>query len=478
MKFSSIKNKGFNEIYFVLYLTVLLLILPDNSTKKTENVKFEQLENFYLKSEKNSLNIRFYADTSGVEILSADTVNFIYPIGPNIESIDYDIVIKSENINRSIFSSAQKENIPGFNIEKQENNVLKFTWKPEDLKFINDNYSIEVEALVKAKDRNSLVRVSNKFNLNKYIVNRVPINLAVNNDQNEVGLDQQNRITFSEQSINSNTFDVDLFPNAIYKFKALSRFQVKIDAYGGNLKQWLKEKPTITNLKGIENVDIIEITNSSIILSGQTPSYGKASFDINIVGRYKNITKTHQINIAPLPIGFAEYPKVIYPYLEYEINPNLPNLSDKNIRAEFYIQDKLIHFSENGTKFKIVIEASDTNKKAYLKRFLNNELIEQAESISIRPYPKPEIIKFNKDDEFVYIRTRSFGLFSNSQRNYVKSIMINGQSVNAIDMSGSTEFQGDESTIQVFKLNDISDKDDIKVIDSYGNSSESKVYRN
>ena len=51
------KYKGFNEIYFVLYLMAVLLLLPDGEKPKEDYIVSAQ-NSVYIKSEKSMLNVR------------------------------------------------------------------------------------------------------------------------------------------------------------------------------------------------------------------------------------------------------------------------------------------------------------------------------------------------------------------------------------------------------------------------------------
>ena len=193
------KYKGFNEIYFVLYLMAVLLLLPDGEKPKEDYIVSAQ-NSAYIKSEKSMLNVRLKVKNGISEIVSADTVNIIYPVG-KIDSINYNFKLINNNVANEIYSSKNLAVQNSFEIIENKEGLVRFEWFPQSIKSVNKNFEVIVEAEIYSLGIKEPTMSSARFAINTYYIDD-DLLIGSNNKSSSFTQDFQN--PDANISINSN----------------------------------------------------------------------------------------------------------------------------------------------------------------------------------------------------------------------------------------------------------------------------------
>lgn len=485
MRQKNIKTKGFNEIYFVLYLTALILIIPKSGFE--EKPEFEKLPSFFIKSEKTSLTVRLTIQDGKPKIVSADTINFIYTIG-EFQDVDYKIKISNNSIERVLFENGERSDVPGFKIKKEGEGGLKFVWDVDSLKLLNKNYNVFVEAEVTPKGTNDKVYTNTRFNLNVLIIDKYPTQIASNNDnQNDLSSLSQDSInsiqnipSFIRSDSRELLPDVDFsVENPIYSV-ALTRWSAKIRTYGLNPETDLKSKPKINveSPQGFDNADvrIDNLEERAIEISGNTPSYGKLKIGIEIQRIQDGLKASTEFFVQPLPISPPDYPKTVFPYITYSLDPKFPNQLSSKFEAQLTIDGNIYNTVYGNSQIEFIPVPKDIGKAAYFARYFDGKLIGSKYPIIISEFPSPEITSIKEENGVLRVFTKAYGFTSPGKNNLVEELIVSDKSIDIIDLTGFTE-KRDNFTEQVFELRGDNLKGiEIKALDKLNNMSEPRNY--
>ena len=89
------------EIYFILYLSALLFLLPDGKKDDVDSIgtgiQIYQ-PSFNLIPEKNTLICRVVLDSAGPRIMYLDSVNTIFYTG-DVEDVNFEFTVEDQTIN-------------------------------------------------------------------------------------------------------------------------------------------------------------------------------------------------------------------------------------------------------------------------------------------------------------------------------------------------------------------------------------------
>ena len=125
------KRRG-AEIYFVLYLSALILLLPGKQEKKSSEAVdaitslFQQ--SFSLLPEKNSLLCRITTDSTGASILQLDTSNVLLLTG-NVRDITFECIVEDQH-NDEVIHVASKEGEHFSIVYDSTKKLVFFSWHP------------------------------------------------------------------------------------------------------------------------------------------------------------------------------------------------------------------------------------------------------------------------------------------------------------------------------------------------------------
>jgi|GEM_PF-2220474 len=516
------KRKYKIEVYFVLYLVALILLIPEDYELVDQNPIAKN--EFSLQVEKNILNCKFDLIDNKLILKELDSINNIYLFG-DADIIEYDIEIISKNSKQLITTKSNNENI----LVKKVNNDLLFKWVPKFISEIPSSFVVNILAKVK-KNKNGNVKeyyLKNQFALNIFWQNET-INtkdVDITNLINDRSLNLNQNLNFTQNEINKLN---DFGSNEDEQKSKLNQLEKKINLYNnlnnqnvGNFgisskyniinkiayKKWsnviyfynlnplidLNGKPEIKinleNSKDNATATIVEINEKEIIIEGKTPGFSILNVNFTAKRKYDNKEVSINFIVKPIAISKPVFNSVMYPEKNYIIKPNLPLLTNDQIKSILKEQDKNRFISNEGEEFNFVPTLNDTNKTFYLERYINNDLIGERYSIKILSYPNPEIYDYNKiSNNILQIKTKSYGTIN--YENNIISQLFNDKSINEKpnneniqyqELVGNYRFENNENYMihyQTFNLN-LNNLDNyniiIKIIDKRGYTYTKKI---
>ncbi len=475
-------NKNRNrkvEIYFILYLAAIVLLLPQkrgNESKKDSSHSYIIQGPFTIQPMKTSLLCRFKSDSSGIHIISIDSVNTILYTG-NVEDVRFEFEVEDLVLR-------QKQTITGSSryfrfLEDNKHQELKFFWEPPLIDKMNKTYNVKVVANAKEKGSKNHFHSETQFSL-------IMTNIVLENPNKELASNINNNSipNFNVQRFNNFSNEINIEPdksniNAIaYKY-----WSNKILVFNANPSLDLLRKPKITvTLNPKDNygtAEIDSIGNNTILIKGRTPTHGNMKVSISSVFKYDNKIRKTEFYVKPVPIPIPKYNKIMYPGKQYIIKPNLPFLVNQNVKA--YLKDKNIILNigdEQGETILFVPEINQIGRTITLERYVDNIILDKYD-IRIRDYPNPIIDGIQLDNAGnLKIITRSFGAF-NGKPNEVK-LKTKGN-VKIRDLRGKIPNSADKFVItQVFKC-EPKDKNqkfvfEVQAVDKRGRKSSVEKY--
>lgn len=447
------RYRGFNEIYFVLYLTAILLLLPEGK-KIYDDYLVSDNNRVYIKAEKSMLNVRLKVEQGKSVVISADTINIIYPVG-KIDSIKYDFKLNSNNISNTIYTSNQQISSNAFRVIENDEGIAFFSWSPSNINTVNKNFEVFVDAEIFAFGKEMPQISSLRFAINTFFIDELEI---ASNKNEQVNNLSQNQSTNELNQTNSNTqiivnlplSSIVFFPENPVSALALSRWKSLVRVFGIDLTKDLKNKPKII-ANSEYDVKIDNIDNNAIYLSGITSSLEEYKVSIEIERNQDSRIASTEFIVKPIMLQFPDYPKIMYPNYNFTFKPNLPQSSNNSFSAKLIYNDKIIANSENGSAFKFIPQFDDTNKVIKFNRYYDDKLIDSKDNIRIVSPPIPEITKKSFSNGVLTITTKSYGKLNNDGFNIVSKLVFDNQNVKYQDLTGETQYL-DNFTIQVFRI--------------------------
>lgn len=428
------------EIYFVLYLAALVLLITDTGNQggtDTEDRSFAVVQHdFSIQPEKTSLNCRLVRDTSGIRMVSFDSVNTIFYTG-NVEDVNFEFEVENPDLKRKVSLNTRNNSSRFFRFEElPEQQAARFYWQPPMTEKTDKNYIVRVTAAGSVKDENNeathSLQVSTRFGLNISYLNEYgypPLDTsgrmvmvdtsdpeALSRLSNEAFMSR-----FNDREVKMRPFEPDL------RSVALHTWENKIWVSNIDLKDGIKEYPKVTTENNPnENsgtARIVNIEDGVITLRGKTPYAGYMNVWLSLTRKFDNKTYKTKFKVAPQSLPTPEYPSEMYPGVEYTIKPNLP-LVDEETEALLSSDDEVIAVSK-GNPIKYKPDNYDIGKELSLKRFIGSELLDKFQ-IRIKNFDEPEILKLTKTDfKKVRVETMSHGIY-NGKENYVNLELIEG----------------------------------------------------
>lgn len=465
------------EIYFVLYLAALILLIPQKKEdeiggKEAQSLKVFQLP-FNLKAEKNVLNTLLSFDSTGITLISADTINTIYFTG-NVKNVRFDIEIEELNKNRKISLTDDKSYETKYFriVEDLKNQNMKFYWHPIMNELKSNTYYVTITATAESNDPETLGAILKdriKFILNYQLMYDFgDISIAL--EPNENGSPRIDTVLININNDNRSVLTANLFmtpAEEVLRSIAYTKWRNEVLVYGLDLNRDLRRQPVIeiTHLPDKNNkgtAKIVGFTNNTIILEGDTPEFGSLRVKINLVRHADGREISREFRVVTELLDAPIFAEVMYPDIKYTIEPNLPMLSNivsltKLVNAE----GRIIHVSESNLPFTFTPSNSDIDKEYFIERYINEKLIGSRYKIVVRDYPLPEIYRIARmERNKVRIFTNSYGIWQGSE-NYIKSIEITEGNAVYREIIGAQKVIKDKQIItqQVFE---ISPKDESK----------------
>lgn len=481
------------EIYFVLYLSALLFILPDRKqdTVQSPDDRFVAELPFNIFPEKTNLNARLTFDSLGTEVVALDSVNNIFYSGDvnnvNYEFVVYDAFMKQKfRVNNDIASKHYRI------VRNDKNKSVAFYWKPSENERENKSYIVQVVATAEPKNGSQagiIYQAKTQFSLNLLINTDVIPSDTINANEEISQFERYTKLMDSIRRIESQRFTVgraefDLAPEReLIRQVAYQKWVNVINVYNVNLLKDLKNKPQII-VSGSANQryhDVnSEIYRDKIVLSGSTPPSGKINIKVVVDRRNDSRQKSISFSVMPLGIEAPSFDRKMYVGKTYTIDPQMPML-DRDTKVVLRCDDKILSSNSQGTKFRFTPSSDLIGKTLQLDRYIDNSIIPEENKIVISDYPGPEIISMRsvRSGEAIEVKVKSYG-FSGSDKNLVVSFEISGNA-SYRELYGNLEAGKDGFySIQTFvfsrKKSDRKFEFDAIAVDKSGKKSKSRTY--
>ncbi|MBI5325923.1 MAG: hypothetical protein HZB41_11740 [Ignavibacteriae bacterium] len=487
------------EIYFVLYLAALIFLLPspedDKKNSDENNSKVFQIP-FSIQPEKTTLNCRLILDSSGVRIMSIDSMNTVIYFG-DVENVDFEFTIEDPLLRQKLFLKNEEDTSnPYFRfVANKKSQSAVFFWSPPIFERANKTYNVTVTAVASLKDEknvseitqsfetNRIIKAQTKFTLNMIYMNAdlVANGTGLQQNPNEAGnrFNGQNQIFTGFQP--SGEIDIKSEQGFIRSF-AYNKWTNIINIYGGTfgndvIKYNLQSKPDYDDNGG--TASILKVEQNRIIIGGITPSYGKLKVLFTAISKYDKKERSVDFVVVTEKFQTPVFDKTMYPEKTYTIDPKIPLMLGKDIKAMIKDAQSVRVQSEQGNIFQFTPDLSDTDKIFTLECYIDNNLLGQKYQIKVLNYPNPEIkdVQYIRNGE-VNIITYSYGKY-NSKDN-VSDILVEGNAI-VRELRGKTPESPDNIThVQIFRCTPRNQSQPfsfrIYAIDSRGKKSSPKNY--
>ena len=457
------------EIYFVLYLAALIFLLPspeeDNKKPEDKSSKIFQIP-FTIQPEKTTLNCRLLLDSTGVKILSMDSVNTVIYFG-DVENVDFEFTIEDPMLRQKLLLKDERDTTnPYFRfIDNIESQSALFFWSPPIFERANKTYNVIVTAYARLKDdgkhavndgelSNRIIKAQTKFSLNMIYINA---DLAMNNPTIQIN---------PNGTINSINGQIPVFPGfqpsgeieirpemGFINSVAYHKWKNIINIYGGTFsKDIIKYYVQAFNDKGDNGgtASVVNVENNRIVIGGLTPAYGRLKVIFTAISKYNK--KEYSVDFSVVPIKMKEpiFDRAMYPDKTYTIDPQIPLLLGQEIKAMIREGNSIRVQSEQGNKFQFTPDISDTGKILTLESYIDGNLYGQKYQIKILNYPVPVIkdIQYIRNGE-VNVKTLSFGFYNRKEN--ISVLEVEGNAI-VRELRGTIPESPDNITfVQIFR---------------------------
>ncbi|MEY5130847.1 MAG: hypothetical protein RL734_914 [Bacteroidota bacterium] len=463
------KRRG-SEIYFVLYLSALILLLPGKQEKKSSDAVdaitalFQQ--SFSLLPEKNSLLSKITTDSSGASILQLDTSNVLLLTG-NVSDISFECIVEDQN-NDEVIQVASKEGEHFSIVYDSTKKLVFFSWHPPISMLSSLNKSLSYVVTVKAKAKPfisgknpELQQLLRSTDATLQTEARFSISILTEGQGEAppkiVYMPAETtftRMIFQPSQIQQQTPPVIADANgqkvgvqvmeqeftlqpreAKMEVMAFQEWQNKIFVQGIYTPNDYAEKPIVNvvyrnkDMSGTAN--LLDFREGSIIVGGVAPASNAMTVKVTSRRKYDNKEVTTEFIVDPKNLNDPIIPNFMYPFTQYKFNPEMPTSNNMDARAILRNSQRILEDNQRGLPFTYKPDIEDTGTVVYFERLINGKPIGKSYSIRIRSFEPPQIIgKTNKEGQ-VEVFVRSFGKYD-GKPNRCKIIFAEGTAVNII----------------------------------------------
>lgn len=497
------KRRRTIEIYFILYLSALIFLLPDkpkdNMDLEKDNIDYHFP--FFLQIDKTILSCKIIRDNANNRIFSFDSVNNIYYSG-NVKNVSFEFYIEDQiTKNKLVLNTYNNSTSQSFQVfENTNNKSASFLWKPELNNLTEKTYIVKVIASATPINYGEFTKENNSLNTNKIIKRETKFILAVNYIDNNTLNSLSNNNSYSttdsiyneiiqKQLVNQNQFSGNLYllaRQSVIKSFAYQKWSNQIIVAGVDLLNGLEKKP---NLEIIRNPNdnkgsayIADISKNEVFINGTVPASGRMNIRLSITRKIDKKEASYDFEVVPQPLFPPEFESEMYPNIRYTINPNLPEMFGQDVQILIKEGNNIKYSNNDGSKFYLSPDLADTGKTFALERIINNNRIGQIYYIKILNYQNPQIIwiKTEKND-LVRIKTVSFGFIDNKE-NFVNSLEISGNAKWKEYYPNYNENKDNFKHYQYFEITPKNSNQDfnfsVRAVDSRGKKSDLKHNNN
>lgn len=395
------------EIYFVLYLVALVLLMPDRIDPSQAGVDTQAIVNARLEfsPDRMRLTCKLQRDSLvGMRVVSLDSLNVIRYTGT---VSDLELSARIEEVETGQVLTVQPGNSPTplFALEHQpQRNAVVFRWNPP---------------LDQASVRTYRVTISGSG---------VPVRTSGANSGDYDEIPTGLRMTGSTQFVLTTEVDDASAPTVITiaggrdtlvlrdttlrAAPSLGEFWIepardvvaavsqrpwtnRLSIGGADPARDLVGLPTVRVI-GEQIGDVQRTTDQrTILLSGRAPRTGSVTVEVRVVRR-DGQTKTASFVVAAHAMPPANVPDVIYPGVDYVVDPRLPAI--ENVRAVIRDGEREI-VSATESVIRLRVAARDTGRTLTFERTVDGVRDGAPEAIQVRNFPAPTIRSVNRGSD-------------------------------------------------------------------------------
>lgn len=476
------RRPGTIDIYFVLYLAALVLLIPDRGATNNDTAELVTSllqSSFSIHVDKSVLLCRVVRSGDSLRVLSCDSLNGIYHSGA-MKDVRYDITVEDQSYRtRYTINSSDDNRNSYFSLAgSAEQGGVRFAWNPPLSEKRNRLFAVNVSATatpvlpesLSEAQRESLRRITgNPDNIRVHaraqftvalvyvdggtgtMVNAQPLPLptgALQDSALERRYQELLRQFEQPQTAALPRGDFFLQPrDNVLKMIAYQPFENRVRVYGAD---------------PVREVDAIRVSGSNayarvegsdIIVSGTTPSTGIAVVTVSARRTTDKKDTIVSFRVMSNPLETPVVPTSMYPGVSYTFQPRLPEVS--GLPAGAVLRDDRgneVVRSSQGESFIYVPRIEDTLRTFTFERLLNDRKLGQTYSVPVITFPAPEIIDISLRNGQVWVRTRAYGLATDT-RSRVRLDITNQNGIRVQERLGDWSYDEQSHThLQVFQF--------------------------
>lgn len=460
------------EIYFILYLSALILILPDSKKSDEKNDDTTGIE-LRLVPERTVLNLRMLKKDGRNNIVRFDSVNKVFFDG-EYDNIDFTYTISDVNRGETVEINELNNSKEQFQIsENFQDKFINFKWNPDFNFDYNSTYLVKLTAVIEKNGKSKTS--STQFTLNTLFLNQVTNQDLVDNQFDTSNFDFNYFNTPLSIPTNLSEMDAKVTKNPIITFadnqwinNVIIYNIASIDDLVGPPKVSIRGDSLLGGTAKFESSD-----GNNFVFSGMSPTYDTMKVVVKVRRKADDSEFSFDFMVIPSPRIAPDIPSVMYVGENYNLNTRL----ESNTSLDSYTIIKSGNTYEkrfNNSQFYFTPDASMLESNATLTRYVENKRLDSYNLI-IKRKPKSVVEYIELKDSRIIIKTKSFSLQRN--KNYVATVK-NNANLKFNDIIGKSYFD-DGYQFQTFeseKLDKPINTIEIQLIEKNGQYSAKKTF--
>jgi hypothetical protein len=475
------------EIYFVLYISAMLLLLTEPSSEVLSDEQGEFLtalydNDFFLRAENNVMTVQFRPSVDSMEVVLADTLNRILYFG-NVTDVQYTVQIEDMSFRTSVAVNQKSENpeVGTFTIDTVgQSGTLLFRWKPSKARQVVSQYRVTVKATAlpeiptKLRDEDSqrqfeefLERTGTRleaettFSLQTVNIDAVIADAgdlqngrranptegdAINT--NDTSALQGDRFADSRTSESGQLNHPDQRRPSSSSFGArptlqplhptietISRQQWEnvFTVWGvKDITQEFSSAPTIAMFSDEANVakpQILSVQGREIRVRGTSPYKGLQTVRLSLTANDGSVL-IGECKIRATELLSPQLPDTMFAEQVYRIDPKLPILRGQDVRAEFVDAKTKAQrmVSQEGEPFTFAPKQVDIGNAFRLVRYVGSMEVSRSVAIPVITLPSPLVFDVQQQsDKQLRVVIHSFGTIDRRENRVRLKVQGNAQ---------------------------------------------------
>ena len=460
------------EIYFILYLSALILILPDSKKSDEKNDDTTGIE-LRLVPERTVLNLRMLKKDGRNNIVRFDSVNKVFFDG-EYDNIDFTYTISDVNRGETVEINELNNSKEQFQIsENFQDKFINFKWNPDFNFDYNSTYLVKLTAVIEKNGKSKTS--STQFTLNTLFLNQVTNQDLVDNQFDTSNFDFNYFNSPLSIPTNLSEMDANVTKNPIITFadnqwinNVIIYNIASIDDLVGPPKVSIRGDSLLGGTAKFESSD-----GNNFVFSGMSPTYDTMKVVVKVRRKADDSEFSFDFMVIPSPRIAPDIPSVMYVGENYNLNTRL----ESNTSLDSYTIIKSGNTYEkrfNNSQIYFTPDASMLESNATLTRYVENKRLDSYNLI-IKRKPKSVVEYIELKDNRIIIKTKSFSLQKN--KNYVATVK-NNANLKFKDLFGKSYYD-DGYLFQTFeseKLEKPIINIEIQLIEKNGQSSSKKTF--